>query len=116
LNVTNGSWESFPANLSYQYSWFRCETAQTSSSETTPEGCTQITLNASSNSYELVEADVGKHVVARVTANLSPLVAGVDSSTDAFSTSQGVIVEAQAQSFNSGPVLSGTNFLRLSIQ
>jgi hypothetical protein len=73
-------------------------------------------MNASSNSYELVEADVGKHVVARVTANLSPLVSGVDSSTDAFSTSQGVIVEAQAQSSNSGPALSGTNFLRLSIQ
>jgi hypothetical protein len=116
LNVTNGSWESFPANLSYQYSWFRCETAQTSSSEATPEGCIRITPNANSNSYELVEADVGKHVVARVTGNLSPLVAEVDSSTDAFSTSQGVIVEAEAQGIASGQSIWGANFLRMSIE
>jgi hypothetical protein len=116
LTVNQGTWERFPTNLSFQYLWFRCESAQALSSETIPNGCSPIELNARSNSYRVVSADIGKHVVARVTANLSPLLAGVDSSTDAFSTSQGVIVEAQAQSFNSGPVLSGTNFLRLSIQ
>jgi hypothetical protein len=110
LTVNQGTWERFPTNLSFQYLWFRCESAQALSSETIPNGCSPIELNASSNSYRVVSADIGKHVVARVTANLSPLLAGVDSSTDVFTTSRGTIVDSQAQRLTSGQLIWGANF------
>jgi hypothetical protein len=115
LTLDRGQWESFPTNLSYSYSWFRCETAQTSNSETIPTGCTRITLNASSQSYRLVDADLGTHVVARVTANLPTTIVGVSSSSQSFTTSQGIIIEPQAQPLRSLRLTSGANFLEMTM-
>ena len=115
LSTNNGQWSSFPANPTFLYSWFRCAEEQNLSGNLT-DGCEQITLLASQSSYRLTAADFGKYVVARVTATISPLAAGLDRSTDAYSPSRGVIVDAQAQRLNSGQVNRVAGFLGVSVK
>ena len=64
LSVTNGSWLGVPT--SYKYQWFRCLTAIKIASTTAGRGCSTIRL-ATSSSYSLTDADVGKFMMARVT-------------------------------------------------
>ena len=63
LTVTNGTWTGVPT--SYAYQWFRCTTAITKAAATAGSSCSTIG-SATSASYALTNADVGKFIVARV--------------------------------------------------
>jgi hypothetical protein len=114
LTSTTGQWASFPAPPSYQYTWFRCVEPQELSGNLIGD-CAQIAIPTSQQTYRLIAADLGKHVVARVRATIS-VAAGLDPSTDAYTSSRGVIVEAQVQRLTSGQVLRGVGFLGMGIQ
>ena len=90
LTMTNGSWESFPSPPSFGYSWYRCDATQSSGANTVPNGC-EVIPSATLNTYRLTAADVGRFVVGRVRASVSPVPAGVSPSTDAFTASRGVV-------------------------
>ena len=114
LTATPGQWASFPSPPSYQYTWFRCEEPQELSGNLLGD-CVQIALPTTQTTYRLAAADLGKYVVARVTATVS-VAAGLDPSTDAYTSSRGIIVEAQAQRLTSGQVLRGAVFLGMGIE
>jgi hypothetical protein len=114
LSTNNGQWTSFPSSPSFQYSWFRCAEEQNLSGNLIG-ACQQITL-ANQSTYQLIPADLGKFVVARVTATIAPLAAGLVASSVAYTNSRGAIVEAEAQRISGGQSIWGANFLRMSIE
>jgi hypothetical protein len=114
LTATSGQWASFPAPPSYQYTWFRCAEEQTLIG-TLIGDCAQIASPTTLTTYRLTAADLGKYVVARVTATIS-VAAGLDPNTDAYTSSRGIIVESQAQRLTSGQVIRGVSILGMSYQ
>ena len=114
LTATSGQWASFPAPLSYQYTWFRCAEEQTLSGNLIGD-CAQIASPTTLTTYRLTFADLGKYVVARVTATIS-VAAGLDPTTDAYTSSRGIIVDSQAQRLSSGQVIRGVSILGMSFQ
>jgi len=63
MSVTNGTWSGVPTSFTYQ--WFRCTAAITKVAATAGSSCSTIG-SATSSSYALTTADVGKFIVARV--------------------------------------------------
>jgi hypothetical protein len=114
LTATSGQWASFPAPPSYQYTWFRCAEEQTLIGNLIGD-CAQIASPTTLTTYRLTAADLGKYVVARVTATIS-VAAGLDPTTDAYTSSRGIIVDSQAQRLSTGQVIRGVSILGMSFQ
>jgi hypothetical protein len=114
LTINRGQWASFPTPPNYQYTWFRCEEEQTLSGNLIGD-CAQIASSTTLTTYRLTADDSGKYVVARVTATIS-VAAGLDPTTDAYTSSRGIIVDSQAQPLSSGQVIRGVSILGMSFQ
>ncbi len=93
ISVTNGSWDGTPP-LTYAYQWQRCDTSGAN--------CVDIS-GANSQTYMLVQADVGNTVRAQVAA------ANTAGQATAASNPSAVISQAPIPPLNVGlPVVSGT--------
>jgi hypothetical protein len=114
LSINRGEWASFPTNPRYQYTWFRCDEPQELSGNLLGD-CAQIASSTTLTTYRLTADDSGKYVVARVTATIS-VAAGLDPTTDAYTSSRGIIVDSQAQPLSSGQVIRGVSILGMSFQ
>lgn len=75
LTVSAGQWTSYPATVSHQYQWYRCDIANPTVLLGVPVGCDAIS-GAMTNSYTQAAADVGRFVVARVRASNANLEYG----------------------------------------
>ena len=101
LTVNPGSWQGFPTpSISYQ--WFRCDSIRESASATEGAGCTAIS-GSSAGTRVLDSNDIGKHMVARVTAN------NAGGSTVRFTASTAQVSSAPTPTSN--PAVSGTRMV-----
>jgi len=89
LRTTNGEWANSPTSFAYR--WLRCDN----------QDCARI-ASATTNSYRLVQADVGKAIVSEVTAR------NTDGSGVARSAFSPVIADNVAPQNSSPPRVSGT--------
>lgn len=91
VQTSNGLWANNPTSFSYR--WLRCDTAG--------NNCANI-AGATSSSYRLVEADVGRTVLTQVTAR------NADGSATANSKPSPVVADNSAPRSTSPPTISGT--------
>ncbi|MEN9992607.1 MAG: hypothetical protein RLY83_177 [Actinomycetota bacterium] len=66
VDANDGQWTGFP-KPSFEYVWYRCDSAIANKSTDVPDGC-QIIVGAASRSYMPVTADAGKYLSVKVTA------------------------------------------------
>jgi alpha-tubulin suppressor-like RCC1 family protein len=89
LSVTDGRWSvAGGISMSFGYQWFRCDSGSPVISDGRPDNCSQASGQTGS-SYALSEADLGKFIVASVTATNSfneSVVAASNVSTQILST------------------------------
>lgn len=91
LTTSNGLWANNPTSFTYQ--WLRCDA--------NGNACTNIT-GATTNSYKLVKADVGRTVLSRVTAR------NADGSSTANSKPSPVIADDTTPKNIKEPTISGS--------
>ena len=98
ITADPGTWEGFPTQ-SISYQWLRCNSEVAAAANTAAVGCTTIT-GATAENQILSNDDVGKHLVARITATN-----GIGS-TVRFTASTEAITSAPFATTN--PTVSGT--------
>lgn len=97
FTVSDGTWLNRDTAAA-TYQWFACD-AVSATSSSQPAGCSPID-GATSNTFTVTKATVGKAISAAVT------VTGVDDSATQWSTSTGLVGEAPANTTK--PAVSGT--------
>ena len=98
LTVTNGSWQGFTSTPTFAYQWFVCNNAIASESSDLDASCSPT--SGASATLSLTNTQVGKHLLARVTASNNV------GSTIRFTRSTAAVTSMPVVTSN--PVISGT--------
>lgn len=97
VTTTNGQWSNAPTSFSYR--WLRCDAAG--------QGCANI-AGATSRSYRLVAADVGRTVMAVVTARNADGAGAANTKPSPVVADNVVPQNTSAPSISGTPVVGGT--------